>query len=514
VQRWRVDVVSNFETVRDLNYDNLFQLATLVSRDREVVEAFEVGRKAVQEEGLSPDDPKVLRARQELFARVSGKWQALQKVSAARQLHFHLGPGSQSFLRVHKPAKFGDVMTDLRHTIVHTNSTGGVALGFETGRVYSGFRAVVPLMLEGEQVGALETGSGFEDLLKRIRPQYGDDIVVVLKQEHVHSTMWAHAVESHFGADDRLSYGFVETNLGGGKALLTSFGNRRPEPKTNAPAVEIEGKHWAVASAPIVDFQAYRTGSGAPVGWVFFFKDASAWHHAYVTGASRTYLWAGLAYVVILPLIYLLTWRSTQALEQQVAKRTQRIQRLLDTARRLAKHDQLTGLPNRRSIKDFLDFCLSESAASGTPLTIALIDVDFLRIVNDSFGHHTGDRVLRAVADTLDEGIEEPGRVGRFGGEEFLAVFPERSMDGVLKCAKTLNERVADLSVLDPETEQEVITSVSIGLVELSPDEQAYELVSKADYALHQAKKAGRNRAVVYQRNDALDGGFFDSQAG
>ncbi len=122
----------------DLTLENttsaLIQLATYVAGDQRVQQLFLQGKQAVAEEGGGAGGARAAELRTQLYELVKPSWQRMQKQFLARQLHFHLGPGSTSFLRVHKPQKFGDNMDNVRYTIVDANKWLQPTRGFETGR--------------------------------------------------------------------------------------------------------------------------------------------------------------------------------------------------------------------------------------------------------------------------------------------------------------------------------------------------------------------------------------------
>lgn len=177
--------------------NNMLQLATFVANDPRIQQAFLQGKKAVEAEGNNGKGKEQAKiARDRLFAIVSPSWSEMTKRFKARQLHFHLGPGSNSFLRVHKPAKFGDNMDHVRHTIVDANTFLKATSGFETGRVYSGIRGVQPVFAidpDSEKkvhVGAVESGISYHSLLNNVAQTYQLNIVVLLTMEHIKANVW------------------------------------------------------------------------------------------------------------------------------------------------------------------------------------------------------------------------------------------------------------------------------------------------------------------------------------
>ena len=160
-----------------------------------------------------------------------------------------------------------------------------------------------------------------------------------------------------------------------------------------------------------------------------------------------------------------------------------------------ANVDELTGLNNRRFILE--DYYSKVSAAKRylQPLSILLIDIDYFKKVNDQFGHPIGDEVLMSVAVDLENGLRESDLIGRYGGEEFLALLPMADLIEAQIIAERLRAQVAD-SVIFQEKYGFRVT-VSIGLAELSMKETELELIARVDKALYTAKNNGRNRVEI-----------------
>ena len=158
----------------------------------------------------------------------------------------------------------------------------------------------------------------------------------------------------------------------------------------------------------------------------------------------------------------------------------------------LAELDELTGAFNRRCIMRMLDEEIARAARSGSACSIALIDLDHFKHVNDSFGHPTGDEVLRTFAITMFANVRSADHFGRYGGEEFLLVLPEMPPDDAARAVDRLRAIVADLdwSAFSPGMR----VTLSAGVATLRPDETTNSFLARADSALYAAKAQGRNR--------------------
>jgi diguanylate cyclase (GGDEF)-like protein len=158
----------------------------------------------------------------------------------------------------------------------------------------------------------------------------------------------------------------------------------------------------------------------------------------------------------------------------------------------LAELDELTGSFNRRCIMRMLDDEIARAHRINTPCSIALIDLDWFKRVNDTYGHPTGDEVLRTFAITVFANIRNIDRFGRYGGEEFLLVLPDTPDDSAERILDRLRAIIADLDWSAFSLGMRV--TISAGVATLRADENADTFLARADSALYAAKARGRNR--------------------
>ena len=174
--------------------------------------------------------------------------------------------------------------------------------------------------------------------------------------------------------------------------------------------------------------------------------------------------------------------------------------------RRLSMRDGLTGLVNRR----VFDACLASEGErarrSGQPLSIAMIDVDFFKSLNDTYGHAFGDEVLRWIARLLRDSVRTTDLVARYGGEEFVVVFIDSDDDRLLERLDAMRARIAQTELHAPVAREAVHVSVSVGVASWpSEGEQLHDVVGLADQRLYLAKGAGRNRVVAQSLEAAAE---------
>ena len=190
--------------------------------------------------------------------------------------------------------------------------------------------------------------------------------------------------------------------------------------------------------------------------------------------------------------------RSRQAEENLRAseQETARLRKNLDRARKDAEVDYLTGLPNRRAFEEALRVEYAQATRKRHPLSVAYCDIDHFKAINDTHGHDAGDNVLQQVASILDRSTRGGDYVFRMGGEEFLIVLVDTDQDGSRLFAERLRHAVAKEPMLAAaDTLLNVTVSVGVTLHDGHPDYQ--RSMQRADQALYQAKRSGRDRVVV-----------------
>jgi diguanylate cyclase (GGDEF)-like protein len=174
--------------------------------------------------------------------------------------------------------------------------------------------------------------------------------------------------------------------------------------------------------------------------------------------------------------------------------------------RRLSVADPLTAIANRRSFDEALEREWREAVTARTKLALLLIDVDYFKPFNDGYGHLTGDRCLRLVAEVLSGGARRAGEtIARYGGDEFAILLPRTDPERASALARHLCKRVSEMSLPHAHSNIASHVTISVGIASMSMAHQTNQLaagptvlIEAADQALYAAKAAGRNRAVEY----------------
>jgi diguanylate cyclase len=190
-----------------------------------------------------------------------------------------------------------------------------------------------------------------------------------------------------------------------------------------------------------------------------------------------------------------------QHLNQQLQRSTREIEALrssLESVRVESLTDSLTGLANRRMFDETLRMRIDEARAQHADLCLLLCDIDHFKRFNDTWGHHTGDQILRFLASTLQSHARPDFLVARYGGEEFAVIMPRVSTKGAAQIADTLRGAIQTKRLRRRSTNEDLgQVTVSLGLARLQPGDTPAGLVERADACLYASKRNGRNQVTT-----------------
>ncbi len=194
---------------------------------------------------------------------------------------------------------------------------------------------------------------------------------------------------------------------------------------------------------------------------------------------------------------------KSSEVDQQLKKSAAEISALkteLESARQEAMTDALTGLANRKMFDFKLREATHEALDSGDPLCLLILDLDNFKQVNDAYGHHIGDQVIKLMAGILKDTLKGQDTAARYGGEEFAAVLPKTRLADAVKLAEQIRQRLAKREMINRKTGDRLGSiTVSIGAALFDCREHPGDLIERADRALYAAKNAGRNCVVSEQ---------------
>jgi diguanylate cyclase (GGDEF)-like protein len=216
------------------------------------------------------------------------------------------------------------------------------------------------------------------------------------------------------------------------------------------------------------------------------YPPSSGWAHFVVAGST----------LLVLSLIG--KWVSD--IRVRIGRQARELAEAIDTVQHMATTDMLTGALNRRMMTDLAELELKLSERTGSPMCVALIDIDHFKHVNDHFGHHVGDAVLKDVTRQAQTQLRQVDKFGRWGGEEFLLMLPRVSLQECMAALERLRQSVEAMKF---DGHPNLRVTFSAGLAQAHVGDTLEHLVERADQALYAAKRQGRNRCLLAANSSA-----------
>ncbi|WP_022664549.1 GGDEF domain-containing protein [Desulfospira joergensenii] len=193
--------------------------------------------------------------------------------------------------------------------------------------------------------------------------------------------------------------------------------------------------------------------------------------------------------------------QSTRSLKDQMDATTMEIHSLrkeIEGIKQTAITDMLTGLINRRGLDEIFPRVLDKVRQSQAPISLALMDIDLFKRVNDEHGHLIGDNVLKMLAQVLKDHIKGKDTAARFGGEEFLLVLPDTPLEGARILIEQIRKTLGKMKWVAKDTRKSIgMITVSTGIAQYREGEGIEDFIKRADNGLYFAKQTGRNRTIT-----------------
>lgn len=186
--------------------------------------------------------------------------------------------------------------------------------------------------------------------------------------------------------------------------------------------------------------------------------------------------------------------RNVSDKNQALARQNTELEAALQRINEMAIRDELTGVYNRRYLMERIAEETHRCMRSGSTFCICMVDIDLFKKINDTYGHLSGDDVLRNVASTASKALRQADFFGRFGGEEFAMVLTDTPVEGAMITAQRVREQIEKLAF--PEINETLRVTISIGVAEHVRGSESAATLKRADEALYRAKEGGRNKCV------------------
>lgn len=471
------------------------QNAAYIASIPEVQQVFSEGRKAVETEGGGKGGLQAQMARCRLLSIVSKPWESLERLYGTHQLHFQFGLAATSFLRVHAPDEFGDDLADVRFMVQDALRSEKPIMGFECGRIICGIRGVVPITAIDPdnpkrllKIGVLEAGTSYQSLLQLVEKSSNARFAVLLTLSHTRETIWPHHFATHLTKEPAIGNYFIESSLHNETRYLLD--HRCAQAVLHEHGVNwcrIDQRDLALSAFPLRDYQGQKDPNRAAVGAILTWYDVSEEIAQLQHNFHTNILYALITFILIESVLFIAFRIATRKLKQALNTQTA-------TLHEFSLRDQLTNLYNRRYLTECLEKEMKRvQRRSPANLSLALVDLDQFKSVNERFGYVVGDQVLVETAHLISGRIRTSDYMFRYGGEEFLIILTDTPLNAAVKLCEDLRQ------LLETSTISTLSTGyirASFGVTELTSSGATSidQLLKYVDQALCQAKTKGCNR--------------------
>lgn len=399
------------------------------------------------------------------------------RVYNIQQLHFHL-PNNESFLRFHRPSKFGDNLSEYRKTVVYTNKNKVSVSGFEEGRIFNGYRFVYPLFDEKkEHIGSVEISHSVNSFKHTYQRSFTNmSLEVVIDKNIVEAMLFKDEFKNYTSSE--LNPNFMHLSS------ITLSEKVNHAIKSIKDRVDIKEnmdsyKNFSVA----IDHKKHK----GIVSFIVIESPIDAKKVAYAISFQRS---SYLAYFYEEKFIQMMTLLFVSFLITLVLYFSYIYQQSLKTK---VYNDTLMNIYNRRFFEIYLTKSCKKQKRNNTELSLIMFDVDHFKNINDTHGHDIGDQALIALRDIVEENIRESDIFARWGGEEFMLL-----LDVDFKQAQGVAEKLRQVIAEDTNANEKIPAfTCSFGVISLKGIKSLDEACLLVDKKLYEAKETGRNKVVV-----------------
>jgi len=419
---------------------------------------------------LAGDSPDRDSARKHLLALLDSVYAEMEK-NYFRQFHFHF-PDNVSFLRFHRPGKYGDDLTGVRHTVSMANKTDKRVTGFEEGRIFNGYRFVFPLNWKGKHIGTVETSISMVVVSRMLASLTGGATRFLIKSNVVGTKVFeselSNYANSTLSPDYMLDRAFLKEQARINNETIDAIDRRRASDaqagmktgKSFTLETRSKGKDYLLVFEPILNID------GEQVAYIVHYQRDAVYSSFFSRFTGRCML-MGLALALTIYLIFLR-------------------QRFVEHLRSEAETDELTGALNRRKMLAVTEHALYRTSRYGRPLGLILFDMDKFKTVNDTMGHEAGDDALRIATRTCVSSLRKTDRMARWGGDEFVILLPDTDLEGSANFAERIRKDVKKAM-----QQAGYPITLSLGVAEAVKTDTPDTLAARADKAMYRAKQGG-----------------------
>ena len=438
--------------------------------------------KIISKASTTQDQKQLSQLRNKLLDELTPTY-AYMKKHYVRQLHFHL-PNSISFLRFHKPSKYGDNLTGIRKTVDYVNEYRTPISAFEEGRIFNGFRNVYPLYKNNNFVGTVEISFAFDGLQNFLSMIDHTSYLFMIKKRVIDVKVFRDE-RSNYVKSEFSSYNYeketlkdtMEFSLKKLAKINSKIANKVKKKLERGELFSIyyKDKDTYLGKSILISFIPITNLNDKVVAYVI--------HYEFGNLIDLILKKVKLEFVILSFISFLLSVIVSILMFYQKKKQ--------DAIHSLAVHDNLTGIYNRHGVNEILNQKLEESKRTKNEFSIIFFDIDFFKKVNDTYGHDIGDFVLKNITNIVTSQIRASDIFARWGGEEFILFLPDTKLKNAIKVAQNLRQKIEEYAFGNVEK-----ITCSFGVTTLQDQDSKESFIKRADILLYEAKESGRNCVV------------------
>ena len=394
-----------------------------------------------------------------------------------RQLHFH-EPDNTSFLRFHKPEKYGDDLTDVRYSVDYVNRERKSISGFEEGKIFNGYRNVYPLFSEESYLGSVELSISMDAVLNQLANRLQQESQFIIRKSIVYGKVFEDQLGNYADWDLRDDY-MLDLSISRKECILKDWITEgdigRIRERISRAEESGEGFSDLIGHSDekmIVSFIPIRNFTDDIAGFIFSVTDDEE-----IASNRSAFLIISFIFVILLAffVFFLVYYIVTDK-----------------KIRNMVIYDTLTKIYSRMMIFNKLEDELNRYHRYKDPFCICMIDIDHFKRVNDQYGHLAGDSLLAELSMLIRDNIRVSDSIGRYGGDELMILFPGCDREKAFIVMQHIQEKILSW---DFKHVGKITISGGIAMSKESLS-GCDELIEKADNNLYTAKERGRNRIV------------------
>jgi len=398
-----------------------------------------------------------------------------------QQLHFHL-PNNDSFLRFHKPQKYGDDLTKIRESVRYVNQYKKPAIGFEEGKIFNGYRFVYPLFDEKNQhLGSVEVSASLLSIKKVFEKSNSSNLDFIILKKVVLSKVFQsqlknyrqyHTFDNFFIQSTIAQYNQTKNK---DNLLNSILINTQKYVQLIPVKKQFYSKFFGLKLYTIFLIPLDNDFTKKKVGYSVIVRESTYFRYFF---QSILISYIGIIFLSIL--IGFIIFKNKKHLLEVIEKEKYKIE---------SYTDELTKLKNRKSYNQHIHEKIQLYNRYNEVFSLIIFDIDHFKNINDTYGHKIGDEVLIDISNLVKKFLRKNDYMYRIGGEEFIIILPYTKIkQGIIVC-----EKIKELVEKELKTIKNKTITISLGITQIQKEDTESTLFTRVDRYLYKSKNKGRN---------------------